>query len=244
MPCKVRIGMIGAGLLAIGMVVMSSDGRDDGDSERGVVDGLGPADAAALEAEALKARIVEALSSHQEWGRLTKLPEWANKLCVSPRRELFTQPSESASEDTQTHGGKLFFLIVKDRASYTNAVFEKKNPSVYRAPVGQVVIKETWRAPEGFSLERAEWWRKNFVREHPTGLYLMVKFEPDTEGTDAGWVYATASADGREVYEAGRIESCMNCHRSAPYDRLFVLDEIYFKVPEDTDADTASDGPR
>lgn len=49
----------------------------------------------------------------------------------------------------------------------------------------------------------------------------MMKLDPKTPGTDDGWVYATLAADGRTVTAAGRIESCMKCHRETKTDRLF-----------------------
>jgi hypothetical protein len=52
-------------------------------------------------------------------------------------------------------------------------------------------------------------------------LFIMFKLDPRTPGTDEGWVYGTVTADGKEVTSAGRVESCMGCHRNAPHDRLF-----------------------
>jgi hypothetical protein len=54
-------------------------------------------------------------------------------------------------------------------------------------------------------------------------LFIMYKMDPKTPDTDEGWVYGTTTADGKEVISAGRVESCMNCHRKAPHDRLFGL---------------------
>lgn len=56
----------------------------------------------------------------------------------------------------------------------------------------------------------------------PAGLFIMAKLA-DTEkpGTDAGWIYATVSADLKEVTAFGRIASCMECHTKTKHDRLF-----------------------
>ena len=51
----------------------------------------------------------------------------------------------------------------------------------------------------------------------------MVKLDPSTPDTDAGWVYGTVSADGKQVNASGRIASCMKCHQQAKHDRLFGL---------------------
>jgi hypothetical protein len=55
----------------------------------------------------------------------------------------------------------------------------------------------------------------------PAGLFIMTKLKPDAPGTDEGWVYGTVAPDGKTVTSAGRVESCMNCHRDAKHDRLF-----------------------
>jgi hypothetical protein len=54
-------------------------------------------------------------------------------------------------------------------------------------------------------------------------LFIMLKLDPKTEGTDAGWVYGTVTPDGKKVTAAGKIESCMKCHQDAKTDRLFGL---------------------
>jgi hypothetical protein len=59
------------------------------------------------------------------------------------------------------------------------------------------------------------------------GLFIMAKVAEaekagtDKPGTDRGWVYATISADLKQVTSMGRIESCMECHVKAKHDRLF-----------------------
>lgn len=59
------------------------------------------------------------------------------------------------------------------------------------------------------------------------GLFIMAKVaeaeKAGTEkpGTDKGWIYATISADLKQVTAMGRIESCMECHVKAKHDRLF-----------------------
>ena len=54
------------------------------------------------------------------------------------------------------------------------------------------------------------------------GIYVVLKLPAGTAGTDAGWVYGTATPGG-EVTSAGRVASCMGCHVSAPHERLFGL---------------------
>lgn len=105
-------------------------------------------------------------------------------------------------------------------------------------PVGQAIVKEAFFAvrateaeakaamttediadhremPQTFCGQGADLYRVGDLQ----GLYVMLKTPPDSPDTDAGWVYATISPDGK-VTQAGRIESCMECHADAPHDRL------------------------
>jgi hypothetical protein len=51
----------------------------------------------------------------------------------------------------------------------------------------------------------------------------MLKLDPTTSGTVAGWIYGTVTPDGKTVTSAGKVESCMKCHEEAKGDRLFGL---------------------
>jgi hypothetical protein len=64
---------------------------------------------------------------------------------------------------------------------------------------------------------------KQYYASKPDALFIMMKLDPATAGTDDGWVYATTSADGKTVTAAGKIESCMKCHVEAKNNRLFGL---------------------
>lgn len=57
-------------------------------------------------------------------------------------------------------------------------------------------------------------------------LFIMYKTDPETPGTDEGWVYGTVTADRKEVTSAGLVTGCMQCHVRAPHDRLFGLARI------------------
>jgi hypothetical protein len=125
----------------------------------------------------------------------------------------------------------LYWLYVKElppgytEGDYTLA--EKPNP------IGQVVVKEAWHPQEvktgeipdqTKSIVLADGNESRFLRTGEQGhLFIMVKLDPSTPGTDEGWVYGTVTPDGKQVTCAGRVESCMGCHRDAPHDRLFGL---------------------
>ena len=54
----------------------------------------------------------------------------------------------------------------------------------------------------------------------PAGLFIMLRLDTATAGTDAGWVYGTVATDGRAT-SGGRVTSCMGCHVDATHERLF-----------------------
>lgn len=56
---------------------------------------------------------------------------------------------------------------------------------------------------------------------HRGSLFIMYKEDPQTQGTDQGWVYGTATPDATQVNSAGLVSPCLGCHRNAPHDRLF-----------------------
>ncbi len=57
-------------------------------------------------------------------------------------------------------------------------------------------------------------------------LFVMLRKDHSTPGTDQGWVYATLTPDGKTVTSAGRVASCMECHVRAEHGRLFGLPNL------------------
>jgi cytochrome P460 len=163
-------------------------------------------------------------STYAGWYRVDEWSHWAPELC----RLQVSKPRISASDDADTHGGKLYFLYAKDRAAYMASATKEQ-------PVGQVIVKESWtpvevgeiNEPPGttpavghdFAERGGKFWKPG--EKH--GLFVMMKLAPETNGTDAGWVYATTNADGTAVHEVGRLASCMACHDKGTHDRMFGL---------------------
>ena len=147
----------------------------------------------------------------------------------------------SAGVDAATHGRKLYWLFVKEKGEYLSQDKE--------SPIGQVIVKEAWRPEEVAGATAQEpIVRKVRLRQgdrvteqtdsylpyarregrlyhaaEKAGLFIMYKLDPRTPDTDAGWVYGTVTADGKQVTSAGRVASCMACHQKAPHDRQFGL---------------------
>lgn len=138
--------------------------------------------------------------TYASYGQVDDLSRWAHSSCYAPDSE----PRSSTSLDSKTHGKKLYYLFAKDREAYVRL----RRPQ----PAGQVLVKESW-VPVPGSLPP--------VAGERGPLFLMVK--TGAADSDAGWIYATLTADGRSVTAAGKLPSCMGCHQSAPHDRLFGL---------------------
>ncbi len=152
--------------------------------------------------------------------------------------------AHSASKDTQTHGRKLYSIFAKIRShefyvghvgqvvvkeSWVPEEVADKGQSL-EAISRKVKIHAKDDKDSTQTVEREDRYvpyvRKDGRLYHAAKkgpLFIMYKMDPKTPGTDEGWVYGTVTADGKDVTSAGRVESCMNCHRKAPDDRLFGL---------------------
>jgi hypothetical protein len=188
-----------------------------------------PSSTAVKEGHSFDGRLLEIASSYKRFRRIGDEVRLTYVPCAAQPR--INSPQLSASADPDTHGRKLYWLFVKQLPpDYTEGdytVAEKPNP------VGQVVVKEAWHPQEVTggeipdqtkSVYVAEGKGSRFFRTGEQGhLFIMVKLDPSTPGTDEGWVYGTVTPDGKQVTCAGRVESCMGCHSDAPHDRLFGL---------------------
>ena len=158
----------------------------------------------------------------------------------TPATQKGPRPMQFSPGGSTTHGKKVYLLFAKYR------FLGPRENSAY--PVGQTVVKEAW-VPEEVKDEGAPltavsrkvkvgdkermdrilpYARKDgrlYHAREKAGLFIMFKLDPETPGTDEGWVYGTVTADGKTVNSVGKIESCMKCHKDAPHDRLFGLPE-------------------
>jgi hypothetical protein len=189
--------------------------------------------------------LLKAAAEYKEWGRVDDEMRWAPWLC------RVTKPGQvqfSASKDGQTHGQKLYSLFARNRDAYWSLQGEGK-VSTGQVVVKQSWIPEEVTDPK----ERGSLCDDNkIIHTPPRGsrqpasegdhfypyvtrgdkvfkaskqadLFIMLKLDPETPNTDAGWVYGTVTPDGKTVTSAGKVESCMNCHREAKNERLLGL---------------------
>jgi hypothetical protein len=174
-------------------------------------------------------------TEYSSWKRVDEHWRWAPTLCRVPTPTLHRSQSASGA----THGRKLYTLFAKDLDDYfglTEGPYEHANssePVRTVAGVGQVIVKESWipervepdevpvEPEEGeevlrYAVQGGDAWRG--AQRGP--LFVMMKLDPDTPGTDQGWVYGTLDPEGN-VTGSGAMASCMECHAEASNDRLF-----------------------
>jgi hypothetical protein len=210
-------GSAGTGLAGTGGVAGATDGgARDADAGDGVP--IVPAFAAAARGFA---------AEYLAWGRVDDELRWAPWLCRIPLPGV-TRPSQS--NDSSTHGQKLYSVFAKNHAAYPSG-----------PQTDQVVVKQSWTAelvttPDAAYAPASERYPTDagdhfygyakgdggvvYRAANLAGLYIMFKLPEATPDTDQGWVYATLTAAG-EVTAAGRVASCMGCHEVATHERLF-----------------------
>ncbi len=130
------------------------------------------------------------------------------------RSTVFT----SRSDDTSTHGLKVFELYVKNDNAYA---YQYSQPQ----PEGQTLVKATWHSKE--IQNPAENQRVLKVNDSvylqpttPSEYFIMFKSNNTLYATDEGWIYGIVSEDGKEVINKGLIKSCMSCHDASKHDRM------------------------
>ncbi len=188
-------------------------------------------------------KMLDAVKEYEKFGRVDDEFRWAPFLCREPNpgRARF-----STSSDADTHGRKLYSLFAKDRQSYV-----KHNAEAKPVAVGQIIVKESWvpqevkgvdvkgvvvkelrrqKDGETSTFENHDHFSpyankdgKMFKATKKAGVFVLMKLDPKTPETDAGWVYGTIDAELKSVTAIGKIASCMECHVKAKNDRLFGL---------------------
>jgi hypothetical protein len=193
-------------------------------------------------------RLLRIAASFPALGRVDDGGRMAPTDCMMPSQP---RARATASVDEATHGGdKVYSLFAKDPASYRSltgvrATRARAEPLDVDGTEGcsQVLVKEAYRPVELSAGELAFVFvdevgsrqrglqpilpatkdGKRFAAGERTGLFVMFRLAPDTEGTDDGWVYGTVTADGKTITSVGRVAACMACHEKAPHGRLFGL---------------------
>ncbi len=112
-------------------------------------------------------------------------------------------------------------------------------PPLVPAPIGQTLVKESWTAKlvdapveerGNLPSDQAARDGRVYARGEARELFVMLKLDPATPDTDAGWIYATVTPDRKTVTAAGRIASCMACHTEAGHDRQFGVPDDWYTM--------------
>lgn len=172
------------------------------------------------------AALVDAANSYLEFGMVNTAALAALNDCRPAAPPAF--PLQSKSDDSETHGDKLYFLFAKQVAHYLN---QDGSP----VPTGQILVKESWTSKPSNPNARNMRTHRSGIRINPRTivgdqvleigqrkeLFLMLKLATDTPDTDQGWVYGVVDSKTKQVSESGKVPSCIRCHEDANHDRLF-----------------------
>jgi hypothetical protein len=187
----------------------------------------------------VEARLLAIGHEYKSWTRVSDHAHWSPLLCAAPQPNG-VQWSDSKDEDT--HGQKLYFLFAWRPNEYpgyygfpSSAAAPEEPPAAESRPaplagVTQALVKQSWAPVEidktAVTQDKSRIEARGdhvFTTGEQKELFVMYKGELATPGADEGWVYATMNAEGTKVLSAGRLESCMECHTKAKYDRQFGL---------------------
>jgi hypothetical protein len=193
--------------------------------------------------------LLRAAAKYREWGRVDERPNLAPVLCRAPSGLDFGFPSHarlSGADDAQ-HGRKLYYLFAGLGEHGMGELYGGLGtPRAQAIPVGLTIVKQSWAAvPSSRPIANEPVvfgevldmhldapapisWVEHDGQRLETGeqaeLFVMAKVgEHDMDGTDAGWIYGTLTADGTRVTSAGLVQQCMDCHEAASHERLFGL---------------------
>jgi hypothetical protein len=221
-----RIGSVGlAGLLAAVATTLAATPKPEAETP------------AIINDKQFHKPLLDVAKCYTAYGRVDDEMRWAPGLCRAPQ---LAQARFSRSSDETTHGKKLYSLFAKYRTQYLLQAGSTVGAEDVRDKPGsdQIIVKESWipeevRGPDAVPSPPARRRGENFhpfaTRDGKTykaakkgDLYIMMKLDPKTPGTDNGWVYGTVSADAKTVTSAGKVASCIQCHETKA-ERLFGL---------------------
>lgn len=203
--------------------------------------------AASKPAPPWRAALSEASATYLDrFTRIGPAPRWAHLDCDEPPPKPALPGPEASGlavgprrpKTPPEHARKVYWLYTSFPAYYDNRKIPIVSMSmpveVQSIPAGFTVVKEAWRPerldpktpPHPESKTRPHSWEPwaetVWVGTERIGLFLMhYTGDANAPGTDAGWVYGVASPDGTKLLESGKLDACINCHKSAGAQRLY-----------------------
>jgi len=164
-------------------------------------------------------KLLAVAADYRSYQKMAEDPSYGPTMCRAPiHKAAFISQAESGA-----HGRKLYFLWVKQpdiyaRVGWVGRFSDVPKETVITQPVGQVLVKESFVPGKDADPDNP---RAPRTLGEKSGLFVMLKLDPSTAGTDQGWVYGTISADGKTVTSAGKVSNCMKCHTDTTHDRMF-----------------------
>jgi hypothetical protein len=178
------------------------------------------------------AQLRAAAKVYKGFGSVDTTLRWAPTSCFAPIPGAGPAVLRlSRARPSSPHGRKVYHLYARDRSAYRGLRALPKGKTG-PAQSGQVIVKESFEPvpvepgatpalrPTPLVRDKDG---SHYSRGARRELFVMLELGADTPGTDRGWIYGTLSPDGREVTSAGRVASCMDCHKKAPHGPLFGL---------------------
>lgn len=144
-----------------------------------------------------------------------------------PRTAKLPAANPVAAAQAEAKTAEVGQVIVKE--SWTPKEVEASNEKALEGRVATIIkpakkaAGETDTGSRDAMLPYARREGKLYHAAEKGALFIMLKLDPATPDTDSGWVYGTVTTDGKKVTSAGKVTSCMDCHRDAPHDRQFGL---------------------
>ncbi|MCY3002607.1 MAG: hypothetical protein NTV21_12465 [Planctomycetota bacterium] len=155
------------------------------------------------------------------WGELNTALRVAPTDCRMPR--VVNHGSLTASfAESGPHSTKLYRLYARDPAAYRGV--ESGASQEGQVLVKQAFVAEPFEMSGPGDLPPDTVWTPHgtFRAGEAAGLFVMQRGTGGVSGESA-WTYATVASTG-EITALGRLETCIRCHRDAPYDGLFGLE--------------------
>jgi hypothetical protein len=174
----------------------------------------------------LREQVRRIARDYPTWGELDTTLRVAPTDCRMPRVASAGSYTISLAE-SGPHGTKLYRLYARDPAAYRGV--ESGAAQRDQVLVKQAFVAEPFTMPgPGEAPKDTVWTPQGGYRPGAAaGLFVMLR--DASAGTDeSAWTYATVAPSG-EVTALGRIESCIRCHRDAPFGGLFGLERTEFE---------------
>ncbi len=139
------------------------------------------------------------IKGYRQWHKTNKTPFPVLNPVAMLCREA-TPQEEQAQRDANPHVDTYITVYVNDKGKSAMLGNRRK-----RFPVGSLVIKEKWEAPDGRELSTPSHLKLKLMT-------VMLKREAGYNPKRGDWEYLVVNAKG-SLLERGKIKKCQTCHQ-------------------------------